>query len=65
MIRLTLRDKHILRRMMVDACSYQEHACLSYIEAAERSEAFELTLKKIVPLGRLPELKKPLWRTSK
>lgn len=53
--RLTLRDKLTLRRMMAEACQWQEHTNASYIEAAEIGTRYEKVLAKIVPLGPLKE----------
>ena len=61
MRRLTLNDKLTLRRMMADACEWQDHTNTSYIEAAEISVRYEKALAKIVPLG---PLKKARARTN-
>lgn len=50
---LTPEDKQTLRRMMAEACSWQEHISTSYIEAAEITKRYEKVLAKIVPLGPL------------
>lgn len=52
-VRLTHNDKLTLRRMMADACQWQEYTNTSYIEAAEIGCKYEKTLAKIVPLGPL------------
>jgi hypothetical protein len=51
MWKLTLKDKLTLRRMMADACSWQEHENTSYVEAAEIATHYEKVLAKIIPLG--------------
>lgn len=56
--KLTLKDKHTLRRMMAEACSWQAHTNTNYIEAAEIAERYEKTLAKIIPLGPLPRAKR-------
>lgn len=53
MRRLTLNDKHTLRRIMAEACEWQNHTNTSYIEAAKIGERYEKVLAKIVPLGPL------------
>lgn len=51
---LTLKDKRTLRRMLADACNWQERTNASYVEAAEVAERYEKVLAKIVPRGPLP-----------
>jgi hypothetical protein len=53
MRRLTVNDKLTLRRMMAEACEWQDHTNASYIDAAEIAARYEKVLAKIVPLGPL------------
>lgn len=60
--RLTLRDRHLLRRMLSWACEEAQRRCDSSIEAAEWCAAFARVTARIVPKGSLKPLKKPLFR---
>lgn len=55
---LTLRDRHILREMLMFSCSFVRGN-------VEREVAFERVIAKLVPKGPLPKLRKPLWKTPR
>lgn len=56
-MKLTTRDKHILRSMLSDACAFDEST-----RTGARIQVYEKILAKVVPLGRLPKLRKVLWK---